>query len=70
MARQAEAEWNGVLFNVVDTGGIEVYQPKGSRDLAPLAEGSIDFVPQIRAQAMMAIEEAEVIDEADDEMTF
>ena len=58
---QAEAEWNGVVFTLVDTGGIEVYQPKGQRDVAPLAEGSMDFVPQIRAQALVAIEEAEVI---------
>jgi GTP-binding protein len=58
---QAESDWNGVVFNVVDTGGIEVYQPKGSRNEAPLAEGSADFVPQIRAQAMLAIDEADVI---------
>lgn len=58
---QDEAEWNGVAFTVVDTGGIEVYQPKGTRDVSPLAEGSIDFVPQIRAQALLAVEEAEVI---------
>ncbi|MFC1959234.1 ribosome biogenesis GTPase Der [Chloroflexota bacterium] len=57
----AEAEWNGVTFTVVDTGGIEVYQPKAARDVSPLAEGSIDFVPQIRAQALIALEEAEVV---------
>ena len=58
---QAETDWRGVTFYVVDTGGIEVYQPKGSRDTAPLAEGSADFVPQIEAQAMMAAQEADVI---------
>ncbi|MBN2471127.1 MAG: ribosome biogenesis GTPase Der [Anaerolineae bacterium] len=58
---QDEADWNGVTFTVVDTGGIEIYQPKGTRDESPLAEGSIDFVPQIRAQALIAMEEAEVI---------
>lgn len=58
---QAESDWRGVTFNVVDTGGIEVYEPKGSRDIAPLAEGSADFVPQIRAQAMLAIQEADAI---------
>jgi GTP-binding protein len=58
---QSQSDWRGMTFNVVDTGGIEVYQPKGTRDTAPLAEGSIDFVPQIKAQAMMAIEEADVI---------
>lgn len=58
---QAEFDWNGITFKVVDTGGIEIYEPKGSRDEAPLAEGSAEFVPQIRAQAMMAIEDADVI---------
>jgi GTP-binding protein len=38
-----------------------VYQPKGSRDEAPLAEGSADFVPLIRQQALTAIEEADVV---------
>lgn len=58
---QAASEWHGIEFNVVDTGGIEVYQPRGTRDTAPLAEGSAEFVPQIRAQALMAVEEADVI---------
>lgn len=58
---QATAIWNGITFRVIDTGGIEIYQPKNTRDTAPLAEGSIDFVPQIKAQAMLAIEEADVI---------
>ncbi len=58
---QADVEWGGVEFTVVDTGGLEVYQPKGARDTAPLAEGSIDFVPQIRAQALVAVEEAELV---------
>ncbi len=57
----AEADWNGVAFNVVDTGGIEVYEPKGSRNVSPLAEGSAEFVPQIRQQALNAIEQADVI---------
>jgi len=57
----AESEWRGIVFNVVDTGGIEVYQPKGTRDESPLAEGSADFVPQIRAQALIAVEDADVI---------
>jgi GTP-binding protein len=53
--------WNGYDFNVVDTGGIEVYQAKGTRNVAPLAEGSIDFVPQIKAQALMAVEDADLV---------
>ena len=55
------SEWRGVVFNVFDTGGIEIYQPKGSRDLSPLAEGSVDFVPQIKSQALLAVEEADAI---------
>jgi GTPase len=58
---QSEADWNGVTFVVVDTGGIEVYQPKGTRDEAPLSEGSVEFVPQIKAQALLAVEEADVV---------
>jgi GTP-binding protein len=58
---QSEGIWNGITFTVIDTGGIEIYQPKGTRDTAPLAEGSADFVPQIKAQAMLAIEEADVV---------
>jgi GTP-binding protein len=57
----AEYEWRGALFRVVDTGGIEVYQAKGTRDERPLAEGSAEFVPQIRAQALMAINDADVV---------
>ncbi|PJF28772.1 MAG: ribosome biogenesis GTPase Der, partial [Phototrophicales bacterium] len=57
----SESFWGGITFEVVDTGGIEVYQPKGTRDVRPLAEGSIDFVSQIKAQAMLAIEEADVV---------
>jgi GTP-binding protein len=58
---QAEFDWRGADFRVVDTGGIEVYEPKGSRDESPLAEGSKDFVPQIQAQALMAVNDADVI---------
>ncbi|MEL6528101.1 MAG: ribosome biogenesis GTPase Der, partial [Chloroflexota bacterium] len=53
--------WNGIDFYIVDTGGIEVYEPKGSRDTSPLAEGSKDFVREIKAQAMIAIDEADAI---------
>jgi GTP-binding protein len=56
-----ESYWNGVHFRVVDTGGIEVYQPKGGRDENPLSEGSYEFVPLIRQQALIAIEQADII---------
>ena len=58
---QAESDWNGVNFHVVDTGGIEVYEPKGVRDTSPLAEGSKEFVEEIRAQAMIAIQDADIV---------
>ncbi|MFN8561818.1 MAG: ribosome biogenesis GTPase Der [Anaerolineae bacterium] len=57
----AEFDWRGKLFQVVDTGGIEVYQPKGARDDSPLAEGSADFVPQIKAQALLAVQDADLV---------
>ncbi|KXK22474.1 MAG: GTP-binding protein EngA [Chloroflexi bacterium OLB15] len=57
----SEFDWRGSVFRVIDTGGIEVYQPKGSRDESPLAEGSADFVPQIRAQALLAVNDADAV---------
>ena len=56
-----ESFWNGLSFQVIDTGGIEVYQPAGARDESPLAEGSADFVTEIIEQAMIAVEDADVI---------
>jgi GTP-binding protein len=58
---QADFEWRSTQFMAVDTGGIEVYEPKGSRDESPLSEGSADFVQQIRTQALIAIQDADVI---------
>lgn len=56
----AEAEWNGVTFDVVDTGGIEPL-PRASKLVDPLAVDSAQFIPQIRAQAEIAIAEADAI---------
>ncbi len=56
-----ESFWNAATFQVVDTGGIEVYQPAGARDESPLAEGSAAFVAEIIEQAMIAIADADVI---------
>ncbi len=55
----AEAEWNGVRFDVVDTGGIEVLGRDPSAK--PLSVDSADFIPQIREQAEIAITEADVV---------
>lgn len=54
------AEWNGVVFHVVDTGGIEPL-PRTTRGENPLSESSAQFIPQIRAQAEMAIQEADAV---------
>ena len=54
-----EVEWNGISFNLVDTGGIEAYQRK--QDTSPLAQDSSDFISEIRAQYEMAITEADVV---------
>lgn len=54
----AEAEWAGVIFSVVDTGGIEVTE---GRSTEPLSEDSELFLPLIRKQAAVAIQDADVI---------
>ncbi len=56
----AEAEWNGVTFDIVDTGGIEPL-PRRAKDENPLAADSAQFIPQIRAQAEMAIAHADAV---------
>jgi GTPase len=56
-----DVDWNGVEFTLIDTGGIEVYQPRGGRDTSVLAEGSRMFVEQIKTQALIAIETADVV---------
>jgi len=55
----AESEWSGVEFSVVDTGGIDPTAGSGRKD--PLSIGSADFVQEIRSQAEIAIQEADVI---------
>jgi GTP-binding protein len=54
----AEAEWNGITFDIVDTGGID---PTNLRRKEPLSVDSADYIPQIRAQAEMAAYEADAI---------
>ncbi len=56
----AEAEWNGLTFDIVDTGGIEPL-PRRAKDENPLAADSAQFLPQIRAQAEMAIAHADAV---------
>lgn len=54
----AEAEWAGVSFLLVDTGGLEVTE---GRHTQPLSEDSERFLPLIRRQANIAIEDADVV---------
>lgn len=56
-----DVDWNGIEFTLIDTGGIEVYQPRGNPETSALAEGSRMFVEQIKTQALIAIETADVI---------
>ena len=73
---QADSEWNGRVFTVVDTGGIEALPARlqsvrgqarlqrGDRPLdahTPLAVSSAEFLPQVRRQAEIAIAEADAI---------
>jgi len=54
----ADAEWTGINFTLVDTGGIEVTDGWNTE---PLSEDSEQFLPLIRQQAAIAIQDADVI---------
>jgi GTP-binding protein len=54
----AEAEWNGVVFDIVDTGGID---PSAMSRTEPLSIGSADYIEHIRNQAEMATRHADAI---------
>lgn len=55
---QADAEWRGVNFTVVDTGGIEVTAGYAT---APLSQDSSLFLSAMLAQANIAIDAADVV---------
>ncbi len=57
----ADAIWSGVVFSVIDTGGIDPTQTGQGRSQQPLSIGSADFIKQIREQAEIAITEADAI---------
>jgi GTP-binding protein len=54
----AEAEWNGVAFDIVDTGGID---PSNVRKGEPLSIDSADYIDQIRIHAEMALGDADAV---------
>lgn len=53
----AEADWNGVTFDIIDTGGID--PSTGGKE--PLSIGSAEYIQQIRSQAETAIQEADAV---------
>jgi len=55
----AEVEWNGISFDLVDTGGIEANGRQ--QGTSPLARDSSDFIAEIRAQYEIAITEADTV---------
>jgi len=62
----APAEWNGVTFTVVDTGGIEILPETVVAGRRPgpervLAQDSAPFIPLMRAQAEQAIQNADAV---------
>jgi GTP-binding protein len=54
----ARSEWNGISFNIVDTGGIDPTSLSGG---SPLSIGSKDYIKQIRSQAELAARESDAI---------
>lgn len=57
----ADAEWSGVDFIVVDTGGIDPTHTKKNNSGEPLSIGSKDFIDEIKHQAETAINDADCI---------
>ncbi len=55
----AESDWNGVCFDIVDTGGLEADTRISQHQ--PLASDSANFITMIQAQTEIAISEADVI---------
>jgi len=61
----SDAEWAGRYFTVVDTGGLEIIESQKRRrpqdQPEPLSTASVGFIEEIRVQAQVAIDEADVI---------
>jgi GTP-binding protein len=54
----AESEWNGIGFDIVDTGGID---PTDLRRAEPLSLDSADYIESIRSQAQIAARDADLV---------
>jgi len=57
----ANADWSGLDFLMVDTGGIDPIKVAYGQGRQPLSVGSADFVEQIREQAEFAIRDADAV---------
>ncbi len=53
----AVSEWNGIPFDIIDTGGID--PGEGGKDA--LSVDSADYIQQIRGQALLAVQEADAV---------
>ena len=53
-----ESDWNGINFDIVDTGGID---PTNLSRAEPLSLDSADYIESIRTQAQMAARDADLI---------
>ncbi|MEW6716634.1 MAG: ribosome biogenesis GTPase Der [Chloroflexota bacterium] len=56
-----EVEWAGATFDIVDTGGIDPTITGAGKPREPLSIGSADYIEQIRAQAILAAQEADAV---------
>jgi len=57
----AEADWRGMTFTLVDTGGLEAFTTVSEAPAQPMAEDSAAFIREMRQQVEVALEEADVI---------
>ena len=57
----SRAEWAGLEFIIVDTGGIDPTGIKVGAGREPLSIGSKDFINEIRTQAEIAINDADAV---------
>jgi GTP-binding protein len=57
----SRAEWTGVEFIIVDTGGIDPTGVKVGEGRDPLSIGSKEFINEIRVQAEIAIRDADAV---------
>ena len=53
-----EAEWHGIAFDIVDTGGID---PTHLQRQEPLSIDSADYIKEIRSQAEIAAKDADAV---------